>query len=498
MSGQRQPDPQLAASARALVVGVQRAPLPPLPDLEPHLSAVEPPERLLDALALGVARESLGRRPLQLALEGLASEPPQDERAVPPPKAVAILSRLLEQGRGSVELEHWLELCRARGLRPPHAALPALLELGEQDPELGSLLRPLLGPRGAWLAAREPRWSRFARGAEGPLPDDWVTRVAVLRGRSSEEASAALDAGWAEASARARMLALSRAAPVDAVLEPRFEVALDDRAKTVRARAAHLLASFPESQLVGRMQSRLRDRLRLQGGVLTLVPPSTLSGDAERDGIERAPPGAASRRRSWVEQMLARTPPWWSEALLGESPEQLVEAALHGAAKESLLLGWSASVLRYRELGGERLERWTRALLSVEGPADGSLLASLGATELERVLRTRLSHRRPEWAHRVLTLVAGSRRLRLTPWLAGCLVDLTRALDRQLGAHFPRSGLFSRIAADVELVDEASAQTMLHRLQSGNDGVSGATWSAIVRATEALEWRLELVRAFDG
>jgi hypothetical protein len=55
-------------------------------------------------------------------------------------------------------LPEWLSLMDEAELRLPEESLPRMLELGARRSALRSLIAPVLGGRGEWLAALNPRW----------------------------------------------------------------------------------------------------------------------------------------------------------------------------------------------------------------------------------------------------------------------------------------------------------------------------------------------------
>src|SRR5262249_56761837 len=66
--------------------------------------------------------------------------------------------------------------------------------------------------------------------------------------------------------------------------EPFLEAALDDRAKSVRAAAAMVLAALPSSRFATRMADRLRPPVATRRGKLTVELPDDPDAAARRDG----------------------------------------------------------------------------------------------------------------------------------------------------------------------------------------------------------------------
>lgn len=270
-----------------------------------------------------------------------------DERPVCSPAAAQVLELLLSRdirvdGGNELLIGHWLRTCARAGQRPPARLVVVLLQLATTTRGLRAEVAEVVGPRGAWLAARNPRWAWAAPAAAGDAErrfatGTWPERLAVLialRRADPSAARALVEATWSDEQAAAR------AGLVDALAtglsdedEPFLESTLDDRAVTVRAAAAALLDRLPNSRRAKRMAERVRD----------LEPPDELDAAAKRDGITDQREHGHGRRASWLIQMLGAAP-------LGTVPAGLA------TADSALIVGWTRAALR------QRAEEWLVAL----------------------------------------------------------------------------------------------------------------------------------------
>jgi hypothetical protein len=295
---------------------------------------------------------------------------------------IARLAGDIVAGRHDLLPEAFRLLAEAR-LRLPPALLPIALRLSADDAR--AAVRPTLGERGRWISRLNPQWSWASEEdveAGGEVPPDaesiWQEgthsqRRAILRRVRAEDPALArvwIAAAWREEKADFRNDMLDVLdhgfSPDD---EPLTERALDDRAPTVRAHAAALLARLPGSALATRMRERAELLLRytppppagrFQGlvrsvlsgsrpqGTLTAVLPEGLDKDTIRDGIVAKPPQGLGERSWWLTQTLALVPPTHWEECWGASPSELITAALGDDAGWAVIEGWSRAAVLHR------------------------------------------------------------------------------------------------------------------------------------------------------
>lgn len=285
------------ATAAALLGTERREP----PALPAALGIAERPGRtpetaLLDAAAVGGAllRADLPARPAG----DLPAPAPPDVTPLAPAAAVQLLGLLLDQPPVAARLrplalERWLAVAADHGVRVPPRALPRLLALATQQPDLRPATRPVLGERGRWLAALRPDWG-------------WAVDVepaAVVPAVPSSD-------DWRALPAAARADAL----PADDL--DLLETALDDRSDKVRRQALALLDAAPGSARAGRMAARLRPLLapsgRLRRG-LEITLPTEPDAAGVRDGLTTTRGG--SQRERWLELISAGAPlSVWTDA----------------------------------------------------------------------------------------------------------------------------------------------------------------------------------------
>ena len=162
--------------------------------------------------------------------------------------------------------------------------------------------------------------------------------------------------------------------------QPFLERALDDRSQNVRERAATLLASHPDSALVGRMRDRADAMLgftppaptgRLQEflrsltastakGTFAVTPPEILDKSWQRDQISEYPPTGIGRLTWWFMQVIANVPPSHWETRWNTRPADLITTAVADSEYGiTILKGWSEAAIRYHEL------EWVTALWHV-------------------------------------------------------------------------------------------------------------------------------------
>jgi hypothetical protein len=312
---------------------------------------------------------------------------------------------------GPARLQHeMLALLAARGLRLPDAVLPAALDLGRRSVAMRPVVAPVLGSRGAWLAAQRDDW-RWAAGRE--QTDDeahWnegslVQRAEVLRHQRAHAPDAARQRlatalPGLPANERAELLA-TLAVGLAGTDEALLESMLSDRSREVRQAAAALLLRLPGSAFVARAMARMAPLLRQEhvppaGTRWCIEPPAELAApDPPR------PQHDSLGERAWWLYQAARQVPlaWWTQhtgldaaALLAWASDGDWAEALHRAWREQVFTGaepaWCSAFLRAWPRGAgpddraavlallplpEREAHWQR-VMDAEGLSDAVLL----------------------------------------------------------------------------------------------------------------------------
>jgi hypothetical protein len=309
---------------------------------------------------------------------GLPKAAAVDERAEASATAAQLLGLLLEGHvrvlGGPTELvEDWLVRCSAGGRRPPARLLPGLLDHATRVLALRPAVATAGGPRAVWLARQNPHWAWAAAADEVSAAGDdevWRTgaagdRLAVLAARRATDpggARALVEETWPgeKAKDRGQILEVLRTGlgPDD---EPFLEARLDDRAPSVRAAGADLLAMLPGSQLAQRMTERVRPLAVHRRKKLEISLPDPPDAAARRDGIADAgAPSGTGRRTWWLIQLVGATPLTFWTSELGLSPADAVQQA----QQRELVEGWVLAASRSGPAGGAD-PTWARELLRV-------------------------------------------------------------------------------------------------------------------------------------
>lgn len=353
------------------------------------LSAL-PPARALLVLA---ARAALADR-VALPAGAPGADPGPEPETVPAPSSpffAGTLNQAIGGDRWRVVGESLRHLA-ATGQRLPVGVIHRLLLAAETRSDLRRDLAPVLGSRGRWLAACNPRWE-FGEWLR-PDPDDdepWQTGtraerlawLAAVRAVDPARARSLLAEGLSEedAAGRAAHLEVLRTGlgPDD---EPVLEGALDDRGRDVRAIARDLLALLPESGFVGRMRERIRARVEIRHERWS-VELAGLGPADERDGL-RLPARGRVPGAEAVRALTGGVPlEIWPEDL-GLSAVELVRLR-DGRLELGPLPGLrDAAVREHDPLVAQEIlydQRW---------PADPALVAQLDPTIVDHVLARRV------------------------------------------------------------------------------------------------------------
>ena len=387
---------------RSAMLGTDREPLSPDDLPEPVRARLtdpaDPTRLLLDAAALLAGQRRAGIRPVA-GIERPSPAAP-DPRPIVSPAAARRLARLLDGERAAL-LPEWLALAAKHGLRVPPEHLPALVTVAAGRTALRPAVAAAAGPRGPWLAGREPDWAFLKDTADTDTEDVWrygrtVARWAWLdrtRHTDPDAARAALAETWASEPADARAMFVEALAvglgPAD---EEFLESALDDRAQEVRRIAAALLVRLPGSRLGQRMADRLARLVRRDESAWIIELPDGCDSAMRRDGIALAPTVGIGPRAWWFRQIVAGTPlSWWetepAEVLRlpakGPGGTETLHTALAAAAADQRNPDWATALLATADLPAADAaelvavlptDRWAAAV-SILAAANG--LASL-------------------------------------------------------------------------------------------------------------------------
>ncbi|MDH6680276.1 hypothetical protein M2284_004502 [Rhodococcus sp. LBL1] len=269
---------------------------------------------------------------------------PDDPRPLLPESAATRLRSLLVVD--SPLLPEWFDA--ASGFRPPSDVLVDLLGAAVRLAQYRDGLVALAGPRGQWLAARNPDWASL-RAPDPADDEDWRHGTpaarrrwfASLRRTDPAAATALLSAAWRSENAEQRAALVTELAtglgPDD---EPLLEQALDDRSLRVRQAAAGVLRHLPGAAFRERMAQRLRDWIHVADGVVAVTLPERFDDAALRDGLDDRSAPRPDVRLSLVVQ--AAPLAVWTE--IGVTPEDLPHVTVAEPFTSALEAAWSAAV----------------------------------------------------------------------------------------------------------------------------------------------------------
>ena len=336
---------------------------------------------LLASAAIVSTYESAGRLPSTEASPSNDVAPADSEDQPVAPAGVARFLATMLGGVNSQVLREWLSIAATRGWRVPAPLLPALLDVGRAN-YLQSIIRPVLGARGRWLATQNSDWHWAATPAvddeatvraawDTGTPEDRALLLASVRDRDPALGRRLLESTWeTEAASQRALLLATMHRNISAEDEPFLEGALDDRRQEVRRLAASLLCRLPEGAFVSRMTTRARAALRwkprqlLKAAEIIVEPPTELDAAALRDGIDKKPPTGMGERAWWLSQIVAAVPPqvWVNEWKV--DADAIIAAAARSDWMQALTDGWAAGAVVHREAA------WIEALLSIGSPGE--------------------------------------------------------------------------------------------------------------------------------
>lgn len=331
---------------------------------------------------------------------------PPDPQALPADHAWVPLLRALF---ASAQPAAWLKRLRheaclqlaARGQHLPVAVLPQALDAGARLSALRSALRPVLGARGHWLAARNGDWAYAADAVEAAqTPADlermwregaFDTRLLALRALRAQDAASArvrLEAALKDLSARERAACIEALqAQLSDADAPLLQTLLKDRSREVRALVGPMLARLSRSAHAQYLQAQMLGVLRQQRtGLLrrvnwTLDAPSVADPGWTEAAIDgKRPDHDVLGERAWWLYQVARQLPlaWWCDTL-EKTPEELLAWARSTEWYDALLRAWLERVDASEPAWVEALIRVEQRLLSL-----GDLLALLPPAQRER------------------------------------------------------------------------------------------------------------------
>ena len=424
------PNPQLAWTQllRTALLGTRQSP-EPLPDLLglPDDAAADQREKhaLLTAGTLALIRKAGFQLPPALAADAAPAPAPAETQPALGANGAAQLQILLS-GQHPELLPDYLRDLAAHGRRVPHPLLVPLLDHARTRPELHRLTGPVLGQRGAWLAAQNPEWqTQLAAAPEAP--DDTLWETGTLRQRvlylealrqreprpARELLAAALPAEPAKNQAQLLETLAINLESDDAAL---LEQYLASKSKEVRQTVLPLLVQLPGSAVLARLWQRAEPLLTLKSPLLgskkLLV---TLPGDWDKtwltDGIEQKDGRFQGEKAALLGQLLALIPPQRWAAHWQLPPAKILTLAAESEWAGLLLVVWHDALLLHPS------PDWALAYLQFQLENDSTRMLTgteaanlLGVPEVATILlrhlprNPRLIQPPARWEHLLLDL----------------------------------------------------------------------------------------------
>lgn len=280
---------------------------------------------------------------------------------------------LMLEGEFREVLPEWLAAMRSALKRVPEEHLPALLDLGRDEPHLRSLIVPVIGKRGEWLAVLNPDWSYATRRDE---KDVWETGGRVerelliehFRDVNPAKARELLATTWSQESARERVAYLARFVPgISSSDEAFLNEALTDRSVEVRRVARSLLGRLP-SDFSRRLKELANQVLSFKKPLLgkarieVALPEDPIewlkANDIEIDSPPRTVALSVGPKGWALKEMTSLIPTAHWVELWQKSPIEIIRAADESDWRESFVEGFVAATQRTPD------PDWIEALIS--------------------------------------------------------------------------------------------------------------------------------------
>lgn len=299
-------------------------------------------------------------------------------------KAASLLSQVIVEENIGL-LQEWLAIAARYRKRPPHIMWPPLLELAASRKELRAPLNAVSGARVQWLVHQHADWQpAVITNLPGNLDDpklmwetgelkDRLEALRSLRAADPDRARELMISTWKTDPGEQRIsfidtLTIGLSAADENFLE---EVALQDRRKEIRLKAAQMLAAIPTSRLTERARAHLRGAITVtRNGAATafeLTLPREHTKEMERDGVIAGATGKLGQRAELMIQLIGLVDPDFFLSLGDGSIESVIAMCRNsdGVYKMILLHGLAAAAARHRK------SRWAQYLLKESDLKDG-------------------------------------------------------------------------------------------------------------------------------
>ncbi len=477
-----------SAAGAKLLLGTQRLAEPV--GVEPTWKDVVSPEGTEAEEAFGRVLAGLyllgqaGRAAVMDDGVGRVGEPAEDGRPMCSANMNAILIRVF--GQEPMLVPAWCQAARKLGVAPWAEHVPALLSYAANLPGGSPTARGIVqtvGPRAQWLSALNPAWRRLSgAGAQSNAWDQWddltgdarVRMFEAIRAAEPARALEVLTGAWADepSETRGKLLA-ALGVNLSESDEAFLEGLLDDKRKTVREKAAEILAGIAKSRMVERMAARVRGCMRVEGGRLIVEPIAALDKEMIRDGMTEKSQVQLLGQKAWLlYQVVAGIPLRRWQETVGLGPEASWKAVQGSEWAEAFAHAWGASWLRWPDAA------WTESLLerawqkkNTEGVE--ALLARMDAGQHEAALLPRLDGAVYEslMSHSVLSAIKPTEHV----WSARLTKAFMEALGR-MKARFDANDKWVLRQYAMNVADCLDAPTMAGYLAAGTQQTHNETW----------------------
>lgn len=330
-------------------------------ELTKQLTREQPERALLLAAGAWALYQQAGYAP-QSPLISYQPAPVEEKKACSS-KVAQTLANFL-QGKHDVLLPEALERLQQAQQRLPHELLPQALIYGAKNKQVQTVLLPVLGERGHWLAQFSDTWNwattiqTNADFTNKSLPEIEVLwqegtlqqRAEILRYMRTTHPDIALNwlmSTWKKENVEARTCFIALLAINLSERDEEFlERSLNDRGDSVRTQASNLLERIPVSAFNQRMRARADTLLHYVDGKMQITPPVTFDPAWKRDGIVQ------EGESGLLFQVISRVPPSHWETRFALAPTALIETISSAEQApegwiEAVVKGWTMAAYHY-------------------------------------------------------------------------------------------------------------------------------------------------------